>query len=282
MPNSAAGTRSTDAVEKECVKPASKNASKTKTVVEKTTGGGKRAAKSDHPPLVWTPLAPAAAAQPSSSSLNLKQQLNKLGKQQEQLMQAMFYDNYDDENQNVDFLGDYEFDLEAEEDYDYESDGGSILDLHDQDLTRPKSATADAAYQDGAAPDADDDAEEIGFAARFAVAADRGNLIDANIAIRLRYLRSTKINDIVLTETLDRYGRPPNCKILVAPKVNPQIWDNVNAQTRLVDLKLQKVQKSLVKGITAFCSGLNNKTSQQQDTLALFANANYEMNMLRR
>ena len=85
----------------------------------------------------------------------------------------MFYDNYDDENQNADFLGDYEFDLEAEEDHDYESDGGSIFDLHDQDLTRPKPAAADAADQDGAAPDADDDAEEIGFAARFAVAADR-------------------------------------------------------------------------------------------------------------
>ena len=286
--NSAVGTRSIDAVEKDRVKPASKNAAKTKTVVEKTTGGGKKAAKSVHTPLVRRPLAPSAAARPSSSSrdnLDLKQQIAKLGKQQDQLMQAMFYyGNHDDENQyeNADFLGDYDFDLEPAEEYDYESDGGSILDLNDQDLARQKPDATGASDQDGVAPDVDEDAEEIGFAARFAVAADRGNPIDSNIAISLKYLMSTKINETVLTETLDRYGRPPNCKVLVAPKVNPQIWDNVNARTRSVDLKLQKVQKSVVKGITAFCSGLDNITSQQQDTLALFANANYEMNMLRR
>ena len=41
------------------------------------------------------------------------------------------------------------------------------------------------------------------------------------------------------------------------------------------------MQKSLFKGITALCAGLDNIKAQQQDSLALLDNANFELNTLR-
>ncbi len=223
----------------------------------------------------------------NGSSMQLQAQLRRLEQQQHELLNAMYYgDTY--MNNNNDFLGEYDFEPEFdyESDVDDQQDMDQMLELEqfqkdDQaKLARPRPEGAKTAVS--VAVDDENSDEEIGFAARFAAVSDRGNPIDQNISISLKYLMQTKITDTVLTETMDRYGRPANCKVLFTPKVNAQIWDNVTPKTRSIDLKMQKVQKSLIKGITALCAGLDNISAQQQDTLALLANANFELNMLRR
>ena len=48
-----------------------------------------------------------------------------------------------------------------------------------------------------------------------------------------------------------------------------------------MDLKIQRVERSLVKGIMAFTQDLKDPNDSQQDTLTCLSNALFEMNMLR-
>ncbi|KAJ8020973.1 hypothetical protein HOLleu_40717 [Holothuria leucospilota] len=126
--------------------------------------------------------------------------------------------------------------------------------------------------------------ENIGFAARFATPADEGDNIASDLANSLNYLISTKLEDKQLTDTSELYTKPSNCHSLVVPKVNPQIWDNISPKARSLDLKIQRCQKPLVKGLTALTVSLSNKelTDLDQDALALLSNSIFEMNMLRK
>lgn len=55
-------------------------------------------------------------------------------------------------------------------------------------------------------------------------------------------------------ETLERMKNdhkiPLNCKFFQVPKLNPEIWQNLNARGRLSDLKLQQVQNTLSLNLT--------------------------------
>ena len=59
-----------------------------------------------------------------------------------------------------------------------------------------------------------------------------------------------KLDDEVLTETKTRYLLPENCDSLTTTKVNHLIWDQLKPETRSFDVKLQKVQAHIVKGVT--------------------------------
>ena len=83
-------------------------------------------------------------------------------------------------------------------------------------------------------------------------------------------------------DMLDKYETPTSCTNLSVPKVNVAIWDSLQPKTLSVDLKIQRVRRSLVKGITAFTQDLKDPTESQQDTLACLANAVFEMSMLGR
>lgn len=71
-----------------------------------------------------------------------------------------------------------------------------------------------------------------------------------------------------------KYPPPANCELVDLPKVNPSVWDNIPTETN--DLKYQRVQKSLVLGISAFITTLeaDNFSEAQQDALALLCSAN--------
>ena len=60
--------------------------------------------------------------------------------------------------------------------------------------------------------------------------------------------------DKVLTVTQNRYNTPKNCDCLTSTKVNHLIWDKLKADTRSVDIKLQRVQSNLVKGLVPIVS----------------------------
>ena len=72
------------------------------------------------------------------------------------------------------------------------------------------------------------------------------------------------------------------------------IWNNLSEKAHTADIRLQKVQKSLVKGATAVVSVVNNlitasgMPSQNEvennlmDGVLLLANANMELNVCQR
>ena len=120
-----------------------------------------------------------------------------------------------------------------------------------------------------------------GFASKYATES-AGSPIDGEVAVSLEYLMTNQLAEKPLMDTMDKYDTPSNCTALKVPKVNPFIWDSIQGKTHSLDLKLQRVQKSLVKGMMANAKGLDKPTESQQDAFTCLANANFELNMLRR
>ena len=46
-----------------------------------------------------------------------------------------------------------------------------------------------------------------------------------------------------------RYLRPENCEFLKAPRVNPELWDDLHEKTRSREVSFQAFQTNLIKGI---------------------------------
>lgn len=101
--------------------------------------------------------------------------------------------------------------------------------------------------------------------------------------------------DHKLQEKMNRIACPQNCEALTKVKVNQLIWDNLSANVRSQDLCMQKVQTSLIKGITGVVLATNNVLGcldsipegrdliqSLSDSIAMLANANKEINMRRK
>ncbi|XP_071492148.1 uncharacterized protein [Diadema antillarum] len=135
------------------------------------------------------------------------------------------------------------------------------------------------------ASDAADVVQEIPvLAAKFAKPGDTGLPVDEDLASSTTYNISHPLEEKVLEETASKYPAPSNCVYLATPKVNGPIWDNLPQHTRGRDAKLQRVQKSLTKGLSALIQSFPSPrlTDTQQDALALLCNANFELNSLRK
>ena len=122
------------------------------------------------------------------------------------------------------------------------------------------------------------------FAAKFAVNNDIGDPVAEEVAQSATYLLTHQLENKSLEDTAAKYAVPSNCQAIDTPRVNPFIWDNLPTHTKSRDLKLQKIQKSLTKGINAFTRSLSadNISDSQQDALALLCNSSFELNCLRR
>ena len=122
------------------------------------------------------------------------------------------------------------------------------------------------------------------IAQKFAVPIAVGDAIHNDLAKSAAYLMSNQLEETVLEEAGGKYPPPSNCTPLCCPKVNAPIWENLAPHTRSRDLKLQRIQKPLTQGLTAFIQTLTpaNLTETQQDALALICNANFELNCLRK
>ena len=123
--------------------------------------------------------------------------------------------------------------------------------------------------------------------------------INAQLAKIVQSLMREKLDDEVLTETKKRFLVPENCKCLTTTKVNHLIWDQLKPETRSLDVKLQKVQAHIVKGVTPIVKiiqallqakdkipnealNVEDLLKAGTDAIALFGAANYELNMRRR
>ena len=122
------------------------------------------------------------------------------------------------------------------------------------------------------------------IAAKFAVTSDIGGPVEETIAQSANYLLTHQLEQKVLDETAAKYPLPSNCQAVDTPKVNPIIWDNLPTHTKTRDLKLQRIQKSLTRGLNAFIHTLSSETltEPQQDVLAMLCNTNFELNCVRK
>ena len=101
--------------------------------------------------------------------------------------------------------------------------------------------------------------------------------------------------DDKLQEKMNRIACTQNCEALTKVKVNQLIWDNLSANVRYQDLRMQKVQTSLIKGITGVVLTTNKVLGCLEsipegrdliqilsDSIAMLSNANREINMRRK
>ena len=82
----------------------------------------------------------------------------------------------------------------------------------------------------------------------FNVSEQDGADIHGNLANIVQKLLKDKPEEDKLNEVKKRYLRPKNCEMLAETRINLAIWNNLSERARTSDLKLQKVQKSLIKG----------------------------------
>ena len=109
-------------------------------------------------------------------------------------------------------------------------------------------------------------------------------------------LRS-KLSEEKLKEKQNAYPRPKNCETLETPRVNPEIWSQLESSTRSCDIRLQKVQGLLLKGLLPLIQLLENCRQSKDaaysmdkgklvklvlDAITLFSQANVELNSRRR
>ena len=93
-----------------------------------------------------------------------------------------------------------------------------------------------------------------------------------------------------LQDKLNKYPQPENCEGLTKVRVNQLIWDNVSSTIRSQDLKFQKVQTSIVKGMAALArvtdavlkrvneiKGGKALAQEAIDSLSLLAHANTKL-----
>ena len=109
-----------------------------------------------------------------------------------------------------------------------------------------------------------------------------------------KLLREAKPNETKLNELKKQYIPPSNCESLSETRVNSNIWNNLGETARSNDLKLQKVQKYLIKGMTAVVTVIDSLIKDEpnsskednigklMDAVILLANANTEVNLRRR
>ena len=103
-----------------------------------------------------------------------------------------------------------------------------------------------------------------------------------------------KANEDKITDPKKQHETPENCTTLSETRVNQGVWNNLDESARSTDLKFQKVQKSLVKGIIIIVTEVNklmgnsgpqnvdDTVGSLMDGVLLLANANQELNYRRR
>ena len=166
--------------------------------------------------------------------------------------------------------------------YDYVNTGSGSAELGQQsaplDSTgNQRSKDEHTVVSDTVGPGQPDiSSGEIGFASRYATMAEISEPLGSDIANSVDFLLTNPLEEKHIAETCQKYMRPQDCANLLVPRVNPLIWDNLYPKVRVLDMKIQKCQKPLVKGMTALMRSLKDTPELneiQQDAVALLANA---------
>ena len=113
----------------------------------------------------------------------------------------------------------------------------------------------------------------------------------------LNGILSKRISDDKIKQKLEVYPAPQNVDGLTTPKVNPEVWGKLKADTRSRDVRMQKAQVRVTRGLSALAM-LAEKITQAQvakepvdlhealkltlNSFALIANGNMEVSLRRR
>ena len=84
-----------------------------------------------------------------------------------------------------------------------------------------------------------------------------GPAINTQLPNLVNKLMRDKLNEETLTELKKLHETPENCSTLAETNVNQGVWNNLDETARSTDLKFQKVQKSLIKGMIVIVSVVN-------------------------
>ena len=73
--------------------------------------------------------------------------------------------------------------------------------------------------------------------------------INAKLASLVDKMVKTSLSEEKVREKHEKYNRLENCENLINTRVNPEIWTKVRSNTRSRDLKMQKLETSLLKSM---------------------------------
>ena len=78
---------------------------------------------------------------------------------------------------------------------------------------------------------------------------ETGPNVDSELASIINTLIKDGLPEKKLQDKMNKYHRPGNCESLTKVRVNQAVWDNLTKPVRSQDVRLQKVQTSLLKGV---------------------------------
>ena len=120
----------------------------------------------------------------------------------------------------------------------------------------------------------------------FSVAEKTAPAIDEKLAQLVSSLIPEKLSKTKLDELMDKYPRPDNCPLLVAPKCNKVVWHQLQPPPKTTDTALQKCQKLLVAAVCALIQATTKASDELKPllthSLVLALSANWEFNQKRR
>ena len=102
--------------------------------------------------------------------------------------------------------------------------------------------------------------------------------INAKLASLVDKMVKTSLSDEEIKEKHEKYNRPENCENLINTRVNPEIWSKVRSNTRSRDLKMQKLETSLLKSMIPIVKmsdkllelKFNSKSASESDVSEFF------------
>ena len=126
-----------------------------------------------------------------------------------------------------------------------------------------------------------------------------GTVVNEKLAGLVTKMMRQKLPENNMTEKLKRFQRPHNVEALGCTRVNPEVWNTLQAKTRSTDIKIQKVQQAILTGVVPTVRtveslmGMVSATPGQPadikaeitkllDAVSILGQANYELNLRRR
>lgn len=139
--------------------------------------------------------------------------------------------------------------------------------------------------------------EDIVFPAVFDDSEASGPKICEKLASRVNEACTKKAIESKMKELEAKYHTPENCTNLCVPKVNPELWHDLQRPSKTKDLALQEVQRGIVKATQPILSILEEALAAQKrketiepstivtklaDSVTLLCHASYKTSMTRR